>query len=207
MGKKPTDGYDERLRRALESGPRPLSARGLAGELAAEHPRLNRGKSYGGVRAYIDGRVRNPRMDLLRAIADTLRIRWQWLAYADGPMTEAEGAIAAAEGARRQEEAGAAVLGFLERELPDFPSLPDWSRAVIFEAVRRFTRADLVTLSGEEVASELTPAAVEAAFHVGQTLAAVLNQAQESFGELSDDSKAELLADCARALMNLRKGA
>lgn len=91
--KKPTDGYDGRLRLALERGPMPMSVRAFAGLMGAgggqARPDL-RGTSYGGVRSYVEGRVRNPRMDLLRAMAQELGVRWQWLAHGEGEMTHEE---------------------------------------------------------------------------------------------------------------------
>jgi transcriptional regulator with XRE-family HTH domain len=87
--KKRTDGYGERLRMALEIGPRPMGVRQLARAVADAHPDL-RGASYGGVRQYVEGKIRNPRAELLRAIAGVLDVRPEWLAFDDGPMTAAE---------------------------------------------------------------------------------------------------------------------
>lgn len=86
-----TDGYSQRLRKAMDNGPRPLSVRKLAGLLQESYPGL-RGVSYGGVRQYVEGRVENPRVELLRAIARTLNVREAWLLYEDGAMTEGEDA-------------------------------------------------------------------------------------------------------------------
>ena len=90
MGKeKQTDGYGERIRRAMELGPRPISSvRALAQRVEDSHKGL-RGATYGGVRQYHAGDITNPRLELLKAIADVLAVRWQWLAYGDGAMTEA----------------------------------------------------------------------------------------------------------------------
>ena len=70
----PTDGYRGRIRRALKQGPRPMSVRDLAREMGEKHPHL-RGTSYGGIRQYAEGKIRNPRVELLRAIAETLGVR------------------------------------------------------------------------------------------------------------------------------------
>lgn len=89
MGKKRrTDGYHLRLGEALREGPKPMSVRGLGRDLSDAYPDI-RGASYGGVRQYAAGRVLNPRMELLRAIADVLAVRWEWLAFDDGEMTDA----------------------------------------------------------------------------------------------------------------------
>lgn len=100
---KKTEGYARRLQRALEHGPRPMSVRALGDRMKTAHEGL-RGATYSGVRQYVKGRVRTPRMELLRALAAELGVRWQWLAYADGAMTEA--------GQRAQDEVSAsAVVG------------------------------------------------------------------------------------------------
>ncbi len=62
-------------------------SRGVTGK----YPDL-RGTSYGGVRQYAEGKVANPRAELLRAMADVLGVRQDWLAFNQGPMTEAEAA-------------------------------------------------------------------------------------------------------------------
>ena len=84
-GGKRTDGYAGRLKQALAT--RDTSVRSFADELSERYPDL-RGASYGGVRQYVEGKVRNPRIELLRAIADILIVRWEWLAYNSGEMTE-----------------------------------------------------------------------------------------------------------------------
>lgn len=87
---RPTDGYSERLKQALESGPKPMSVRALAAEMEAGPHKHLRGASYGGIRQYVEGRVTNPRIELLRALADVLDVRAEWLAYGNGPTTAAE---------------------------------------------------------------------------------------------------------------------
>lgn len=101
---KRTTGYAERLQMALERGPRPMSVRGLAKALQDRFPDL-RGTSYGGVRQYAEGNVANPRIDLLRAMADVLGVRWQKIAYDEGALTEVQ---------QRAEEAAAAIGGGAE---------------------------------------------------------------------------------------------
>lgn len=83
---KQTAGYAERLAIALQRGPRPMSVRRLQRKLAGEYPGL-RGTTYGGVRQYAEGKVLNPRMELLRAIAEVLEVRGDWLAFGTGEMT------------------------------------------------------------------------------------------------------------------------
>lgn len=94
LRQKPTAGYEARIRLALNRGPRPMSVRGLQKELEKRFPDL-RGTSYGGVRLYTeDNNVRNPRVELLRAFAEVLEVRADWLAFDEGEMTEAEQAAA-----------------------------------------------------------------------------------------------------------------
>lgn len=101
---KPTSGYDQRIRAALERGPLPLSVRELARRIQAKYPLL-RGSSYGGVRQYVEGSVRNPRIELLRAMADVLRVRPDWLSFDNGAMTEQQEAVRRAqEGAGDEQE-------------------------------------------------------------------------------------------------------
>jgi transcriptional regulator with XRE-family HTH domain len=91
MGQKQTDGYSGRISVAMREGPRPMTVRQLA-RVLGEHPKHKniRGVSYGGVRQYVEGGIRNPRAELLRAIADVLGVRWQWLAHNEGFMTAAQ---------------------------------------------------------------------------------------------------------------------
>ena len=66
-----------------------MSVRALHKQMERRYPDL-RGTSYGGIRQYAEGKVRNPRIDLLRAIADVLEVRGDWLAFDEGAMTEEE---------------------------------------------------------------------------------------------------------------------
>lgn len=92
--RRPTAGFSERLGKALERGPNPKSMRGLARALQNHETYQNlRGISDGGVRHYVNGKVRNPRTELLRAMADVLGVRGDWLAFGQGAMTEAEEAV------------------------------------------------------------------------------------------------------------------
>jgi hypothetical protein len=91
--KRTTAGYEKRLKWARERGPRPMSVRGLGAELEAGYRDL-RGATYGGIRQYMAGEVANPRVELLQAVADVLRVRPEWLAYGEGSQTP-EGAIGA----------------------------------------------------------------------------------------------------------------
>src|SRR4030095_6212460 len=103
--KRSTEGYEERLRWALERGPRPMSVRGLAAVLQPAYPDL-RGASYGGIRQYYGGTVASPRIELLRAIADVLQVRWEKLAYDEGSWTDSEEGVRTAA-ARSAEESAA----------------------------------------------------------------------------------------------------
>ncbi len=104
MRQKLTSGYGERLQRALLEGPRPMSIRQLGAEMEHRHPEM-RGATYGGVRQYAAGNIANPRVELLRAIADVLGVRADWLVFGEGEMTEEE------EAARVEVEERAAVAG------------------------------------------------------------------------------------------------
>jgi hypothetical protein len=82
-----TKGYALRLRWAVEEGPKAMSVRRLADGLGRQYPKL-RGTSYGGVRQYAENKVKRPRVELLRAMADMLGVRGDWLAFGDGEPTE-----------------------------------------------------------------------------------------------------------------------
>lgn len=83
-------GYADRIAEAMHRGPNPLtSPRRLSQALRAdERHREIRGTSYGGVRQYVQGNIRRPRAELLRAIADVLGVRADWLLFDKGPMIE-----------------------------------------------------------------------------------------------------------------------
>jgi len=138
MQPKTTIGFRKRILRALESGPSPMTVRALGNTVRERFPDV-RGASYGGVRAYVEGRVRNPRLELLHALADVLAVRFEWLAYGDGEMTPADekqrersarrsvAAIARAEGTREWKAALSFVWDVREALIPD--SFPDLSPA------------------------------------------------------------------------------
>lgn len=88
MTKKPTAGYADRLGQALKYGPRPMSVRRLANELGGGRFPGVRGTSYGGVRQYAEGKVINPRTELLRAMGEVLGVRGDWLAFGSGEMLD-----------------------------------------------------------------------------------------------------------------------
>jgi transcriptional regulator with XRE-family HTH domain len=132
-----TAGYGERLARALQRGPKPMSVRALA-ELVGQRFGELRGASYGGIRQYAEGKVRHPRIDLLRAIAEVLGVRSDWLAFGEGSMTEDE------EQARRAE--------------PELRTPLDKGGDWIWEAVRDGVRAGfgkgadwIMAIDGERV--------------------------------------------------------
>jgi hypothetical protein len=92
----PTEGWQERLRTALEDGPRSMSGRALSRELEelkrkeADYAHL-RGISASGVHHYLTAEnFYDPRRDTLTAMARVLRVRPEWLLCDDGPMTEDE---------------------------------------------------------------------------------------------------------------------
>jgi transcriptional regulator with XRE-family HTH domain len=139
--KRRTDGYAERLQLALEVGPEAMSVRQLARTVAKRHPDVP-GRSYAGVRQYVEGNVRTPRIKLLQAMAEVLGVRYEWLAFNDGPMTEA-----AAEASRRP-------------ALSRSPEQLQRTRAAVFKAFRR--EADALLPIGLESGERVILPAVEA---------------------------------------------
>lgn len=148
-GHKRTGGYNERLQLALEAGPRPMGVRQLARAVADAHPDL-RGASYGGVRQYVEGNIRNPRGELLRAMADALGVRPEWLAFNEGAMT-------AAEEVARKEPAIAPEPGQVER-----------TRAAVFAAFGAET-ASLRAVGVSATERMVLPAVEEVAQWLGRT--------------------------------------
>lgn len=124
-----TEGYAVRLRWAVEEGPNAMSVRQLAERLGRQYPGL-RGTSYGGVRLYAENKVHRPRVELLRAMADVLGVRGEWLAFGDGEPTEdleywravarslAESRMAEEKSALPAERLRDAVRAALGREAP-----------------------------------------------------------------------------------------
>jgi transcriptional regulator with XRE-family HTH domain len=93
-------GFKKRLRKALAKGPRPMSQRKFSEKLRGKYRKL-RGTSYSGVRLYLEGsddKPSKPNVGLLRAMADILGVRPEWLLFHEGEMTEDE------EKARRKSE-------------------------------------------------------------------------------------------------------
>ncbi len=70
-----------------------------------------RGSSYGSVWSYVNGKVTEPRPTVVRAMADVLDLRYEWLVSGDGPETREH----AARKAALQEEPGAEDQRHLER--------------------------------------------------------------------------------------------
>jgi transcriptional regulator with XRE-family HTH domain len=138
MRQKATAGYDERLRQALERGPRTMALRPLADAIRERHPDL-RGSSYGGIRSYVEGRVLNPRVELLRAIAGVLGVRPEWLAFDDGEMT-LEDEVARATAPESWIKGGGSIRDLVER-------FGDWPDAALHATytllVERYTPAEL----------------------------------------------------------------
>lgn len=149
MRQKRTHGYAERLRRALEKGPRPMSVRTLGEvEIQREPYRHIRGATYAGVRQYVEGKVRNPRIELLKAFAEILGVRFEWLAYGEGPMTEA-GVVAERV---RGEAYGTDphLVGLVEKVFPKFYQLDPVVREQVLRLAVRFVDASLRAFEGEE---------------------------------------------------------
>lgn len=94
-------GFDRRLRRAMKHGPKPMSTRRLAKALQDQFPGL-RGTSPSGVRFYVEGGPKDPRVELLRAMADVMGIRPEYLIWGEGPMTKGELLAETAEASARR---------------------------------------------------------------------------------------------------------
>jgi len=82
-----TLGYRERLEEARRRAG--VSVHGLHKALREKFPDL-RGTSYAGVRHYFDDPPRRPRLELLRAMAEVLGVRYERLAFDQGPWTREE---------------------------------------------------------------------------------------------------------------------
>lgn len=126
----------KRLLRALKR--KEMSARSLAERLQADLGKSTRGTSYAGVRALVAGEIRRPRLEVLRAAAGILDVRPEWLAAADGPMTDEEERARLAQEATAK-EAPEAVKKAREAIRPPDPVLvwgpfcAEWKRIPGFE--------------------------------------------------------------------------
>jgi transcriptional regulator with XRE-family HTH domain len=140
MRQKPTAGYADRLNSALSSGPNPMSVRALAREMAERYPDL-RGTSYGGIRQYAEGKVRNPRMELLRAIAGVLGIRAEWLTF--GPEEGGEMTQEAERERREVDLVSGAVAGVVPEGWDATSEVPPggWSSITHEEGFKHWRRA------------------------------------------------------------------
>jgi transcriptional regulator with XRE-family HTH domain len=135
MSEKRTDGYSDRLRQALREGPNPMSVRRLGEEvLPARFPDL-RGATYGGVRQYAAGKVKSPRIELLRAIADVLGVRSDWLAFNDGAMLQDEDAVL-----RGSKPPGVDLWGAIHDAIPQLRELDISVSMNLVEAAIRLNR-------------------------------------------------------------------
>lgn len=201
---KRTDGYGERLRLALEVGPRPMGVRQLARAVSDTHPEL-RGASYGGVRQYVEGNIRNPRVELLRAIAGALEVRPEWLAFDDGPMTAAEEEErkrpAIAPDPEQRERTRAAVFAAFGEETPALRAIGAGSveRLVLpaIEEVARWlgrTGLDLPGLEDEEGDQPGHRRYVEAARMLGRAVMAPLEALRLEPEYWTQGAKAQWLA-------------
>jgi transcriptional regulator with XRE-family HTH domain len=71
----------ERVR--LCAATRGMSVRDLARRVTAAAPSV-RGASYGGIRLLLEGKIQNPRGEILEAIADVLGVSLGWLVDGEG---------------------------------------------------------------------------------------------------------------------------
>lgn len=139
MRQKRTAGYAERLRWAMERGPKPMSARALARALEGSGIR---GTSYGGVRQYVEGKVRNPRVELLRAFADQLGVRGDWLAFGEGEPTEAaQRRREMQEGALTGEDAWEWLTKRISLVFPEYEAFRPAAKALVIDAIDHFFQA------------------------------------------------------------------
>lgn len=116
-----------------------MSVRALAKEMQERFPNL-RGTSYGGIRLYTeDGKVTNPRVELLRAIAEVLEVRPDWLAFDNGPMTEREMRALEAE---RDAAQLPTVTDYIAAEAPEFADLSPVVQAVVVNTAMRWAGVD-----------------------------------------------------------------
>lgn len=134
-----------------------MSVRALADEMGERYEEL-RGTSYGGIRQYMEGKVKNPRAELLRAIADVLKVRAEFLLYGEGPLTEAEAVIEADREAHPDTERWRPFLVGLEAakdRLPDLRFHGFHGQGQVLESlVIRFLRSggrDLDSYTAEQV--------------------------------------------------------
>ena len=105
---------NERMRKAFQhykdtypDGPLIDPVRGTVSQRAlhravADHTDGARGSSYGAVRSYIAGNVRSPRENILRAMAEVLRVRPEYLVTGESPVAPTDERI------RKMEEEAAA---------------------------------------------------------------------------------------------------
>lgn len=139
--KREITGYADRLRVAMEQGPRPMGARPLAKELQRRFPGM-RGTSYGGVRQYAEGKVISPRIELLRALADVLEVRADWLAFGEGEMTEdADLRRKALEDKLEADEMWDWLSARIGHSFPEYASMRPAAKALVLEAIDRFMNA------------------------------------------------------------------
>lgn len=173
-------GYRERLNKALKSGPNPMSVRALARKMQSRFPDL-RGTSYSGLRLYVYGgrdEVAAPRHEVLRAIAEVLNVRPQWLLFDDGPMTEEEAAHLARtnelakealaetpnaerRAARDEDVPRARAKRLIQEAIVDLSGerprsseqIPYWAEGLV-EVFRRLLESDLSSLALDEEGAE-----------------------------------------------------
>lgn len=81
-----------------------------------------RGSSYGAIEAYRKGSVRRPRLEVLRATAEILEVRSEWLIWGEGEMTSAAERIAAANRSGypgKDDNPTGFLLTRIDREFPE----------------------------------------------------------------------------------------
>lgn len=196
---KRTHGYDARLKLALSEGPRPMSARQLADEFKRmkerkELPHDLRGTSYGGVRQYTEGRVANPRVELLQAMAQVLGVRTEWLAFDDGKMTEAQ------EAASRAGRAGAAAgAGSVGENLTADPERLEGAFLECLPALANASPASWHTVAELYEAIFTAPSRLS---RIGAAMSAFAAQKGQESGERGEAMRA-LQVECAREAASL----
>lgn len=104
-----------------------------------------RGSSYGAIESYRKGTVRRPRVEVLRAAAEALDVRPEWLLGLDDFKTDAERRRAASVGEASKpikEEAGGDFLLYrIGICFPEIEKLSDIARLLVVDAYARFAAA------------------------------------------------------------------
>jgi hypothetical protein len=209
-----TGGYQERLQGAMRR--RGMSVRRLHAEISGRYPGL-RGASYGGVRLYVSGdkfgrAPRRPREELLRAFADVLAVRFEWLAFGRGARTEAEqeGTDEAVTVLRLgQAPPGEQVASTLAKALgrdppPPGGPAPSWLPAALILWGHRRARLPVLAMEAGEAAGEASRraalGAATASREIGRALVAPLQELGIPARMLSEEDLSDYVLAMAGAL-------